>query len=341
MGKTRYEHGLEEVGDGLWAWLQPDGSWGYSNAGLVTDGEASLLVDTLFDLKLTRAMLDAMKVATKAADNIDVVVNTHANGDHCWGNQLVRDAEVIASRASAEEMGELAPSLVAKLVKAAKVANKLGPLGRGALRLGGAFGLSQLGAVGRGARFVEYAFGAFDFEGIDLVPPTRTFDGELEVNVGDRRVRLIEVGPAHTKGDVLVELPDDGVVYTGDILFIDAHPIIWEGPVKNWIDACERILAMTPRVVVPGHGPLTDAAGVRRVRDYLKLLYDETKARFDSGMPLHDTVRDVRLDAFRDLSEAERLAVNVDTIYRELGGGAAPDAVELFARMAELRAETI
>lgn len=340
MAKTRYEHGLEEVGDGLWAWLQPDGSWGYSNAGLITDGDESLLVDTLFDLRLTREMLDAMKDASGAAANIDVVVNTHANGDHCWGNQLVRDAEIISSKASADEMGELAPSLVAKLVKAAKVANKLGPIGRGALRLGGALGAKQLGAVGRGAPFVEYAFGAFDFDGIELVPPTRTFDGELELKVGDRRVRLVEVGPAHTKGDVLVELPDDGVVYTGDILFIDAHPIIWEGPVKNWIDACERIVAMKPDVVVPGHGPLTDVAGVRRVRDYLTLLYDETKARFDSGMPLHDTVRDVRLEGFGDYSEAERLAVNVDTIYRELGGGIAPDAVELFARMAELRAET-
>ena len=53
-----YERGVHEVADGVFAYLQPDGSWGWSNAGLVVGDEGSLLVDTLFDLKLTREMLD-------------------------------------------------------------------------------------------------------------------------------------------------------------------------------------------------------------------------------------------------------------------------------------------
>jgi len=104
MAATAYSKGLEDLGDGLYAWLQPDGSWGYSNAGLVTDEEQSLLVDTLFDLPLTQQMLSAMADATPAAATIDTLVNTHANGDHCYGNQLVEGATIIASRASAEEM---------------------------------------------------------------------------------------------------------------------------------------------------------------------------------------------------------------------------------------------
>ena len=58
---------LEDLGGGLFAWLQPDGSWGLSNAGLIADEEASLLVDTLYDLPLTKRMLDAMADATPAA----------------------------------------------------------------------------------------------------------------------------------------------------------------------------------------------------------------------------------------------------------------------------------
>ena len=60
LARFRFEKGLQEIGRGLHAYLQPDGSWGWSNAGLVVDGDASLLVDTLFDLRLTREMLDAM-----------------------------------------------------------------------------------------------------------------------------------------------------------------------------------------------------------------------------------------------------------------------------------------
>ena len=60
MASAPYTQGLHEIGDGLYAYLQPDGGWGWSNAGLVVDGDASLLIDTLFDLKLAAAMLDRL-----------------------------------------------------------------------------------------------------------------------------------------------------------------------------------------------------------------------------------------------------------------------------------------
>ena len=92
-----YRKGLHEVADGVWAYLQPDGSWGWSNAGLVTGGDSSLLVDTLFDLRLTAEMLESMRRTTPAAERIATVVNTHANGDHCYGNALVAESEIISS----------------------------------------------------------------------------------------------------------------------------------------------------------------------------------------------------------------------------------------------------
>ncbi len=76
---TNYSLGLHEIGNNCYAYLQPDGGWGYSNAGLIVGEGSSLLVDTLFDLKLTASMLDCMKGATQTAP-IATVVNTHANG---------------------------------------------------------------------------------------------------------------------------------------------------------------------------------------------------------------------------------------------------------------------
>src|SRR5271166_2060821 len=109
-----YERGLHEVGDGVWAYLQPDGGWGWSNAGLVTSGDASLLVDTLFDLRLTAEMLDAMRAGTPA-EHIGTVVNTHANGDHCYGNALLADSEIISSVRCAQEMSTLPPETMAAM----------------------------------------------------------------------------------------------------------------------------------------------------------------------------------------------------------------------------------
>src|ERR1700753_3233209 len=107
MAKWQFTKGLHDRGNGCHAYLQPDGGWGWSNAGLISDGEQTLLVDTLFDLRLTERMLAEMRRAVPAAARIDTLLNTHANGDHCYGNQLLGDARIYASERTASEMGEL------------------------------------------------------------------------------------------------------------------------------------------------------------------------------------------------------------------------------------------
>ena len=169
---------FHDLGDGCFAYVQHDGSWGWSNAGLVVGDGTSLLVDTLFDLTLTARMLETMRGAVRTAP-IGTVINTHANGDHCYGNELIGGAEIIASAAAAEEMAEVPPALLASLNAAP---GEVGDLFRS-------------------------FFGDFEFEGITFTPPTRTFVGRLDLEVGGRVVELIEVGPAHTRGDSIVVVP--------------------------------------------------------------------------------------------------------------------------------------
>jgi cyclase len=218
MSKWQYTKGLHDLGNGCLAYLQPDGGWGWSNAGLIVDGGENLLVDTLFDLKLTREMLDEMRDKVPSAAKIKTLVNTHANGDHTFGNQLVSGAEIIATRQTAEEMFEFQPQRI-KDLKA---------------------GRAQLG---EGAQFLyEMMAKNFDWDDVVYTPPTRTFSERLDLKVGDKDVQLIYAGPAHTKGDTLVYIPKDKTVFAGDLLFVGGHPVIWAGPVGNWIKACDLIL---------------------------------------------------------------------------------------------------
>jgi glyoxylase-like metal-dependent hydrolase (beta-lactamase superfamily II) len=301
---------LHELGDGCFAYLQPDGGWGWSNAGLIVGDGVSLLVDTLFDLRLTAEMLESMVPAVAGAP-IATVVNTHANGDHCYGNQLVTDAEIIASESAAHEMTEVPPSMLAALTHAP----------------------GELGELFRSF------FGSFEFEGIEHTLPTRTFQDRLDLDVGGRLVELIEVGPAHTAGDVIAYIPDARTVYTGDILFIGGTPIVWAGPLTNWINACDLMLGMDIETVVPGHGPLTDKAGIVQVRDYLSFVQHEASARFEVGMDAWDAARDIALNGFGTLGESGRISVNVDTVYRSLDPAhESPDMIEQFRRMAALEA---
>ena len=274
-------------------------------------GDASLLVDTLFDLHLTAEMLDVMTPVT-ASRPLGTLVNTHANGDHCYGNQLVAGSgrRIVTTEAAAAEMSAVPPSLLAGLVN------------------------SDLGEVTN--HYVREAFGAFDFAGIEVPEPDETFSGELHLEVGGRPVELIEVGPAHTAGDLIVHLPDVSTVFCGDILFIGGTPIIWEGPVWNWVAACDRILALECGVVVPGHGPLTDAAGVCDVRDYLVFVDKASRERHAAGLTAAEAVDDLDLGRFGEWEEWERIAVNVRAVYRELDGGDL-SPIELFGAMATLR----
>src|SRR5262249_40215525 len=148
---------------------------------------------------------------------------------------------------------------------------------------------------------------------------------------------LIEVGPAHTRGDVLVHSPSDRTIFTGDILFIGGTPIVWAGPLANWIAACDLMLGMDIETVVPGHGPVTDKSGVVQVRDYLSFAWDEATARHEAGLSAWDAARDIALGEFADWGESGRIVVNIEAVYRELDPEYVPAGiVEQFRRMAEL-----
>ena len=313
LGTRPFTRGLHDLGDGNWAWLQPDGGWCWSNAGLIVDGEESLLVDTLIDLPLTRAMLDGFADAAPHS-SITGLVNTHSNGDHCNGNELV-DCEVIASTAAAREMAQERPETMAAFMEVA----------------------GEMGVTGE---FFLHCFSAFAFEGIDRPTPTLTFDGRLERTVGDTLVELVEVGPGHTEGDVLVHVPERSTVYTGDVLFVEGHPILWAGTIPDVLRAFDVIEAWRPETIVPGHGPITDLAGLAEIRSYLTYCRDECRDRFDRGLTVHEAARDLSLDRWSDWGEPERIVTLVDTCYREFRGAEEPTPVmEMISAMAELWAD--
>lgn len=315
MARWEYTLGLQEIAPGIYAYLQPDGSWGLNNAGLITGQDESLIIDTLYDLDLTAEMLAAMRKASPtAAAEFDILVNTHANGDHIYGNELVNAGEIIATKACAEEFCDVPPQMMADILAAAP-------------------GMGELG------RFFQSSFGRFHFQGITLTPPTRTFEGHLDIEVGNREVSLIQVGPCHTKGDLIVWVPEGRIVFAGDVLFINGTPIMWAGPVDNWFNALDTIGGLKPEVIVPGHGPITDQTGLDETRAYFDYLVAEGEKRFKAGQSVVEASRELMKGTYSRWGDPERVAINLDTLYRQFGNDPTPaSAVELFGIMAELTA---
>lgn len=312
--KTRFNEdplfaeGLYKLNENTYAWMVPNGSWGEANAGLIIGESSSMLVDTLWDPHYTKTMLAAMAPYVQQ-QAISYVVNTHSDGDHCWGNECFPDAEIIATAACATACAHHTPEALLKLYGLGGLLKKL-PLRR----------FKKIG------QWLQQMQAPYDFASVNLTLPNVTFSGEKIIDLGDKKVVLKEVGPAHTPGDLLVYVPDDKILFSGDILFIGSTPVIWAGPIANWIKVLDDILAMDVEIIVPGHGPITNKEGVQQVKSYWEFVSAQIKEYYAKGIKYWKAAEAIiNSDEFHRLSFAnwdspERMVTNCYTEYRHLQG---------------------
>jgi cyclase len=306
--KPHYKEGLYKLEHDIYAWMVPNGSWGESNAGLIVGSGESLLVDTLWDVNYTHTMIQAMSPFIKE-NPLQYVVNTHADGDHFWGNELVTDAEIITSQLSYLEMTHTKP-------KSMLLFKKMGKF----------FSIIKRFNNDKVGHWFLSMTAPYAFEAVTHTPATRTFEGELTVRVGGREVQLIEIGPAHTVGDLMVYIPDAKTLFSGDILFVESTPIIWAGPLENCLKALDKIMELDVNIIIPGHGPITDKSGVEDVKKYWEFVDRQVRRRFQKGMSVPEAARDIVLSnefkkqKFATWNSPERMMINVHTLYRHLQG---------------------
>src|SRR6516225_2668470 len=283
---------LVELAPAVYACMQEDRGLGTSNSGLLNRA-GGLVVDTFWDLPHTRDLIATYaRVWSGPARR---VVNTHNNGDHCWGNQLFPGAEIIGHRMCAENFAKENPRMLQALRDAT--------------------GSSEPAVADIAAQLADW-----DFSGIEL--------------------HLIWVGPAHTAGDLIVHLPRERIVFTGDVLFRLCTPIGWEGTSAQWVRALDTIVALRPAVIVPGHGPLCGVEGPREMRDYLQYVRREAEQGFADGLPALEAAKRIDPGPYARWTAPERMLSIVQRAYRELRGepmDAPIDVAGLFRGMYELR----
>lgn len=299
-------------------WL-PDGhaTWGMANCVVVTGEDTALLVDTPYTADMTRHLLRLAAGVLAPDTRIDTVVNTHGNGDHSYGNALFLPGpaggdrtegsaeppvEIISTRANGVHLcAEPSPAELAALIATGDPQTPLGS-------------------------YIQRHFGRYgDFGVADTVHPNRTFSGQLDLDIGGVAVSLIEVGPAHTEGDLIVHLPDEGIVCAGDVVFCDDHPVHWAGPLGEIHRATLRVLDLDPRLIVPGHGPVMTPADVRVYADYLLELRDRIHGAHTAGRPLADIAAElIATDTRPHWGLTERMAILASIEYRSLDGDDTP-----------------
>ncbi|WP_322795128.1 MBL fold metallo-hydrolase [Tepidiforma sp.] len=181
-------------------------------------------------------------------------------------------------------------------------------------------------------------FPMVDFGECPLTPPTVTFDDRLRVYVDDLAVELLYLSPAHTTSDIVAWVPERKLLFSGDLIFNGGTPFALGGSVAGWLEALDRIEALGPETIVPGHGPVCGPEVIGEVRAYLEWITAEGRKGFERGIPPLELARSLDFGRFAEWHDRERIVPNLHRVYSELEGrprGAPLDYVQMFREMLE------
>lgn len=305
---------IKEIAKDVYACMQEDKGFGCNSSGFINlDG--GLVVDTFWDLNLTRKLFDLYgSIATKPPQRL---VNTHHNGDHCWGNQLFTGTEIIGHKLCAEAMQREA-QLPGMLNMGIKSPENFPP----------------------DMKWFLDDISDLDFSEIRITPPNVFVEDRMDLDLNGFSCQIIYVGPAHTASDVIVYLPEPGVVFGGDLLWNSCTPIRWEGTHAKWLESIDMVLSFDPEVVVPGHGPLCGVEEIKQVRSYLEHVFSESRRLFDEGLTPLEACKKIDLGPYAKWTQPERLIFNVTRAFVEFRGdpwNTPSNALDLIAQGAQLR----
>jgi cyclase len=266
---------VQEVADGVYAYVQLDGSWGLNNTGFLVGRDAVTAIDTCFTERRTRQFVDA--VAGVTTQPVRTLVNTHHHGDHTHGNYLLPEATILAHQRCREEV-----------IAAGHIASGLFP--------------------------------GVDWGELEVAPPFVTFEDRLNVYVGDLLIELHFMGPAHTTNDVVAWLPEHRLLFAGDLVFNGGTPFVVMGSVAGALLALERLRALDPATIVPGHGSVCDTAALDDQVAYLRFVQEAARAGLAAGVDPLECARATDLGPFAGWLDPERLVGNLWRAYGEARG---------------------
>ncbi len=282
---------LKEIAASCYTYVQgngpPHNGGGLSNAGFVVGDDGIFVFDTLNGPAAARPFLAGIREVSDKP--IERIAYTHHHGDHTNGAQVFMSpgVEVISSEYCRHRNMQMVASIAG------------GP--------------------------ADPAYGDIsptfnDGEPRRLVPATTVITGKTSYHYGGTVVELLPIDPAHTWGDILVHLPEHKTLWMGDNGFFHMAPFLHNGNPIGWMTLLESLLDMDLDIIVPGHGPAAGKAEVQEMLDYMTLLRDEARMRFDAGMSAGKAAAEIRMGKFDNWMGASRIILNLYRWYEVFGG---------------------
>jgi glyoxylase-like metal-dependent hydrolase (beta-lactamase superfamily II) len=267
---------LQQLADGVYAAIHIAGGAAISNAGIVNLGDRTLVYDSF----MAPAAAEDLKIAAEVLTGRPVyaALNSHWHNDHIWGNQvfdtgtyIVATEETrrmfIATRghgAYDEFMAEAEVNLEATRaqLEAAEEENQRRQL----------------------ALWVDYHQCVVELKPIlQIRPPNLTFVERLVFHGTDRSAELIAYAGGHTESDAVLFLPQEGIIFMSDLLFIEHQPYLGGGNPESMLQILDAVADLAPKLLVPGHGPVGAVDSLAGMGRYVRTLDGLARKMIEEG----------------------------------------------------------
>lgn len=245
-------HAFTQLANGVFAFLQECRIW-YSNAGVIVSDGNALVIDSLTNKAMADTFLSEIQRVTDK--RIAFVINTHSHPDHTLTNHLFSSATTICSRAGRKWSERF---------------------------------LSKQDVLLR--KFAEF-FPDISFEGSKYTLQNLTFEKELSFFRNNGEIRLIELGPGHSESDVVVYLPQEKIVFCGDVFMNGLPPLPSEGHMSSTIANLMRLESLNADIYVPGHGEIGRLKDIVEYRCLMESIQAQARTRFDKGLSYDQAVQ--------------------------------------------------
>lgn len=253
-----------------------------SNSAFVVTNAGVILFDTGSSVPIGKAIKNSIAEVTDAP--VRWIINSHAHGDHWLGNAAFKDT-------------------VEHIYASKPVVDKIK-----------ADGVSW---VDRFNRMTDGATGESS-----ILPPNTTVEERMELSAGNKKVMLFLSSDSHSPGDILLWLPDEKVLISGDVVYSDRMPSTHDSNLTNWIHLLGALEEMRPKVVIPGHGRVTDVNGIIQLKNLLQTFWSAVEKGYEENQTDYEMVTDVinEMAEYEPLYPglAEKVKRDISSVYLQI-----------------------
>lgn len=260
---------IHTLADGVHAAIAKNGGAAIANAGVLDLGDSTVIFDTFMTIQAARDLsLAAHELTGREAET---VINSHYHNDHTWGNQIFSPhARIISTRQTRELLRTEGKEELnwARDVSAERLENFQ----------------KQADQAKTEQEHKEAEMWTGYYRGlVEDLPHIRlhladiTFENSLSIYGPSRRMHLLAFENAHTGNDLILHLPEDGIIFMSDLLFVGCHPYLAECDVDSFLASLKGIQSLDAEVYVPGHGPTGSKKDLDLMIAYLNLCKEKAR----------------------------------------------------------------